>query len=297
VIVDRYLVGTRLRLRRMQSEGGAPIFKFGQKVRPREDDPSVVMITNIYLSAAEYEVLATLPADVVEKTRWVVPLADGFLAVDEFGGRYAGLVLAEASFDDESAMRAFVPPSWCGEEVTANDRYSGGSLARFGAPTPSVPSVELVVVTEKDRSVLRRLLQLYLHDFSELLDTDVDPQGEFPYRYLDHYWTEPGRHPFLIQVEGAWAGFALVRACPHWDMAEFFVMRKYRRQGVGRAAAHLVFAAFPGTWEVRQLEANTGATRFWRAVIPYDFEELAPEEGVTQRFVVPGSGTPLADIS
>ena len=133
-IVDRYLVGTRLRLRRMQAEGGPPIFKFGQKVRPREDDPSVVMLTNIYLSATEYEVLAALPADVVEKTRWVVSLGDGVLAVDEFGGRHAGLVLAEASFDDESAMRAFVPPTWFGTEVTADDRYSGGSLARIGAP-------------------------------------------------------------------------------------------------------------------------------------------------------------------
>jgi len=133
-IVDRYLVGTRLRLRRMDPADGTPVYKFGQKVRPREDDPSVVMITNIYLSAAEYETLAALPADVVEKTRWVVSFGDGLLSVDEFHGRHAGLVLAEASFDDESAMRAFVPPSWCSEEVTADDRYSGGSLALIGAP-------------------------------------------------------------------------------------------------------------------------------------------------------------------
>jgi len=149
------------------------------------------------------------------------------------------------------------------------------------------------VVKEEDRSVLRRLLQLYLHDLSEFIDTDVDPHGEFPYRYLDHYWTEPDRHAFLIRVDGEWAGFALVRACPHWDMAEFFVMRKYRREGVGREAARLVFAAFPGTWEVRQREANTGATRFWRAAIPYEFEEVATEEGVKQRFVV----TPVRNAS
>ena len=81
--------------------------------------------------------------------------------------------------------------------------------------TPQEPSLELVAVEEKDRSVLRRLLQLYLHDLSEFIDIDVDPHGEFPYRYLDHYWTEKDRHAFLIRVDGAWAGFALVRACPH----------------------------------------------------------------------------------
>jgi predicted acetyltransferase len=126
----------------------------------------------------------------------------------------------------------------------------------------SVAGPELVPVQEEHRSVLRRLLQLYLHDMSAFDGTDVDDHGEYAYRYLDHYWTEPDRHAFLIRVDGSWAGFALVRACPHWDMAEFFVMRKYRRQGVGQASARLVFGAFRGPWEVRQLDGNDGAKRF-----------------------------------
>ena len=47
------------------------------------------------------------------------------------------------------------------------------------------------------------------------------------------------------------------------DVAEFFVLRKYRRIGVGRRAARLLFDQFPGQWEVRQLPANTAATAFW----------------------------------
>jgi adenylate cyclase len=136
-IVDRYLIGTRLRLRRMEREGEEPVYKFGQKVRPRLDDPSVVMITNIYLSADEYDVLAALPGDTVDKTRWRMPSDDGIIAVDEFQGRHAGLVLAEASFDNEADLSAFVPPRWCGTEVTSDDRYSGGSLARHGVPPAS----------------------------------------------------------------------------------------------------------------------------------------------------------------
>ena len=133
-ITDRYFRSTRLRLRRMEREGEPPVYKFGQKVRPQLNDPSVVMITNVYISETEYEVLARLPADVVEKTRWVVPCGDSFLSVDEFHGRHAGLVLAEASFDNEEDMRAFVPPPLCGDEVTDDDRYSGGALARQDAP-------------------------------------------------------------------------------------------------------------------------------------------------------------------
>ena len=57
-INDRYFRSTRLRLRRVAQEGEAPVYKFGQKVRPQLNDPSVVMITNVYISETEYEVLA-----------------------------------------------------------------------------------------------------------------------------------------------------------------------------------------------------------------------------------------------
>ena len=88
-----------------------------------------------------------------------------------------------------------------------------------------------------DKPVVQQLLELYAHDFSAFNGADVDDHGRYGYRYLDAYWTEPGRHPFLFRVEGRLAGFALVRAGVPHDMAEFFVMRKYRRSGVGVDAA------------------------------------------------------------
>jgi predicted acetyltransferase len=69
-------------------------------------------------------------------------------------------------------------------------------------------------------------------------------------------------------------------------MSEFFVMRKYRRGGVGREAARLVFALFPGAWQVRQLHGNDAATAFWRAVVPNGYEEAVTEEGLVQRFAI-----------
>ena len=50
-------------------------------------------------------------------------------------------------------------------------------------------------------------------------------------------------------------------------IAEFFVMRKYRRQGLGSQAAREVFDKLPGEWEVRELSENTAAHAFWRTVI------------------------------
>jgi predicted acetyltransferase len=147
-------------------------------------------------------------------------------------------------------------------------------------------SVEVVEAAIADKVVLSRLLELYRHDFSEFDGADVDTRGLYGYGYLDLYWTEPDRRPFLFRVDGHWAGFALVRAGTPHDMAEFFVMRKYRRLGIGKEAARAVFARFPGDWQVRQMRRNRAATTFWRDAIPVAFEDSVNDEGPVQRFSI-----------
>ena len=169
-------------------------------------------------------------------------------------------------------------------------------------------ALDLSPASELERPVLRRLMELYLYDFSEFDLADVGPHGLYEYPYLDHYWTEPNRYPFLLRVEERLAGFALVtrynyltgeRDPDHgaaWIIAEFFVMRKYRQQGVGQAAALQLFDRFPGAWQVAQLRENTPASAFWRKVIDlythgqYQEQELDDEHwcGPVQFFQSPG---------
>lgn len=143
---------------------------------------------------------------------------------------------------------------------------------------------EVVEATQSERSVLSRLLELYCYDFSEFNGSDVDAHGAYGYPYVDVYWSELDRSPFLVGVDGRWAGLALVRGGEVCDLAEFFVMRKNRRTGVGRFAAGQLFARFPGPWAVRQQLSNPAATTFWRAAIPYPFTETSTETEVIQRF-------------
>lgn len=128
LIEDRYVDATTLRLRRLTAEGET-VCKLTQKVRPDPDDPSAVSITNVYLTGEEYDLLAGLPAAVITKTRRVC-VADGVrFAVDIFDGELAGLRLAEVEVGD---LAAPLPrPVWLGSEVTRDDRYSGGRLARM----------------------------------------------------------------------------------------------------------------------------------------------------------------------
>ena len=133
-------------------------------------------------------------------------------------------------------------------------------------------TVTLYTATLEDKAILHRLMQFYQYDFSEVELTDLDEHGLFAYRYLDRYWTEPERYPFLIRVDGHLAGFALVNTHTYLDgtdhsLAEFFVVRRYRRCGVGRIAAIEVFSRFSGVWEVHVSEANHAAQSFWRTVV------------------------------
>jgi CYTH domain-containing protein len=125
-IVDRYLDGTRLRLRRVSSPGpGAPELKLAQKVPAERPGPVRGLITNIYLSPAEYDVLATLPGAELVKTRLFFPP----YAVDVFAPPRAGLILAEAELSSEADLAACPPPPESVAEVTCDDRFTGGRLA------------------------------------------------------------------------------------------------------------------------------------------------------------------------
>jgi predicted acetyltransferase len=47
-------------------------------------------------------------------------------------------------------------------------------------------------------------------------------------------------------------------------VAEFFVVRKHRRRGVGLTAAHALFGTAWGVWEAAVVRRNVGALAFWR---------------------------------
>lgn len=157
--------------------------------------------------------------------------------------------------------------------------------------------IKLEKASINQKSIMRNLLELYNYDFTEYDPDDVDEHGLYGYKYLDHYWTEENRYPFLIRVNNNLAGFILVRGMGTnsqnnniYSIAEFFVMRKYRKAGVGKRAAIMVFNMLKGEWKVSQIESNIPAQHFWRNVISEytnnQFEEIRETDwnGPIQKF-------------
>ena len=137
------------------------------------------------------------------------------------------------------------------------------------------PEVVLSAATAGDAALLSNLLELYIHDLSAAFpNVELGSDGRFGYKKLELYWSEPDRHfPFLIRWDSRVVGFALVtRGSPAsddpnvFDVAEFFVIRRHRRSGVGRRAAMLLWNRLPGSWIVRASEGVPGAVPFWASV-------------------------------
>ena len=125
LIRDRYLTGTRLRLREMTDERGSRVLKLGHKVR-LDEGARAVACTSLYLDETEWARLAELPGRALEKRRFRIPLDDVVVAVDEFRGDLSGLVLAEI----DGGGPVVPPASWpVRSEVTDDERYTGAALA------------------------------------------------------------------------------------------------------------------------------------------------------------------------
>jgi predicted acetyltransferase/RimJ/RimL family protein N-acetyltransferase len=141
----------------------------------------------------------------------------------------------------------------------------------LATPADAAPRISFRVATWEDRPVLSRLLELYQYDLSDVWPQHLNRHGEYGFA-VDRYLRNPLLRAYLAQVDGRHAGFGLVDpdvSLPGnqlW-MGQFFVMKAYRRLGVGRLLARHIFDAQRGRWEVGQMPLNLPAQAFWRRVI------------------------------
>ncbi|MDF1678034.1 MAG: GNAT family N-acetyltransferase [Legionellaceae bacterium] len=141
--------------------------------------------------------------------------------------------------------------------------------------------LEIIRATIEQQPLLANLFELYAYDFTEFCDFDIGDDGFYGYPYLPLYWTETTRFPYLIYVDKKIAGFILIqKGSPIsdnktvWDISEFFIMKKYKRLGIGTEAAIKVWKKHKGPWQVRVLSGNKKACLFW----PHAIKKLISKE-------------------
>ncbi len=133
---------------------------------------------------------------------------------------------------------------------------------------------DLVKVEKENKNVIYNLMQLYTYELSAYEDetakfTILDSGLYVMSKYIDRYWQEESRHPYILKCNNELAGFVLERFNEDNmnEIAEFFVMKKYRKMGAGTFMANKIFDIYRGKWEVRTLLKNEEAQKFWRNTI------------------------------
>jgi predicted acetyltransferase len=149
-------------------------------------------------------------------------------------------------------------------------------------------NLELIEATIEQKPILANLLELYTYDFTSFCDFDISDNGLYGYEHLHLYWKEPTRLPYIIYVDKKIAGFILIQKTPSisdnttvWDITEFFIMKKYKRHGIGTMAAIKIWTQFKGPWQIRVLTNNSIACLFWQQSIQKFISKEASKIDIT----------------
>lgn len=114
--------------------------------------------------------------------------------------------------------------------------------------------------------IIKNLLQPYLEELSQYEPCTKNKKGEYEYKYLDQYWSNETRFPFLLYYKGEIAGFAFVRIVDGtYSVAEFYIKPQLRLRGIGFTCAQDIIERFKGNWFIEFYKENT-ARLFWRKV-------------------------------
>lgn len=132
--------------------------------------------------------------------------------------------------------------------------------------------IEIRAAPKYEFETIRNLAQFYVYDTNCAMKGGhhwpLDPDGRyFEIQTLPLYWEEAGRLPFLIYYKKELAGFVLIRHQPLLSIDEFFILRKFNRQGIGQFVAFELFNRYPGPWELMVICENSPARYFWQQIL------------------------------
>ncbi|UQY32690.1 GNAT family N-acetyltransferase [Pseudomonas fulva] len=144
-------------------------------------------------------------------------------------------------------------------------------------------SIELIPASVEQLPLISNLYQFYAYESSGWEQEDVEVDGRFYVHqpHLQRYWQDEGWSANLILVDGFIAGFLLLEACEgaavaDMEFADLFLLRKYRRLGIGRALLQQTVSD-GRRWLVCCYEQDKLASAFCRQVLgelPFAVYEL-----------------------
>jgi predicted acetyltransferase len=151
---------------------------------------------------------------------------------------------------------------------------NNGALRIFTESPMPETTVELIQTGPEASELIRNLYQYYAYESSDWEQEDVEADGRFYIHdeHLTRYWHDPQWSANLLLVDGFIAGFLLIEGSelPGIDaleLADLFILKRYRRKGIGRAIASQVLCSGEANWLVRFYDQDEVSQAFWRTVL------------------------------
>ena len=133
--------------------------------------------------------------------------------------------------------------------------------------------------SKKDRQWIQDVYPEYLDALADLntgLFSVLGASNPHQDEIFANWFANDHSHPLVISKGPEAVGFALVtrprvaaagEAAVNYHMSEFFIRKAYRRAGIGRDAAKLIFDRFRGRLGDRRVQRNPDSVAFWRRVL------------------------------
>jgi predicted acetyltransferase/RimJ/RimL family protein N-acetyltransferase len=182
-------------------------------------------------------------------------------------------IIAKAYADDSDRVRVF---EQTGMFYRGMFEFEGDLVRYYDIKNKRIDKnqVQLVPATlDKDYPIIQNMADYYSYDLSEYMGWPQEKDGTFNIGMdFIKYWQADNTFPFIIKYEEELAGFAIVDkdvtdSSNNFNMAQFFIIRKFIGRGIGRQVAFQCFNKFIGKWEVFVMPGNEGAYQFWKKTI------------------------------
>lgn len=133
-------------------------------------------------------------------------------------------------------------------------------------------NIKLIPAILTDYPTLQNMGRFYTYDLSEYMGWEMPENGLYESMDFKKYLLDETAHTFLIRHDAELAGFIMIDKKGSdneidFNMAQFFIIRKFKGKGIAKYVATQCFSQFKGIWEIMIMPGNKGAYQFWQSVI------------------------------
>lgn len=136
----------------------------------------------------------------------------------------------------------------------------------------TVNDITIIDATPSQEELYRNLVNLQFHDLSEFRDCfDILDDGRFEWNF-EACFAEKNQqhHPLLIMLKEKIVGFLIFsdyKGRHPYRLVEMFILRMYRKKGIGKKVIELIFENFKGKYHLDVSASNKAASSFWESLL------------------------------